>query len=62
MANCNEYVIKLLQLLFQKSGKYLENIGFTELNTESGILLEILELIKNYCVRVQVFNLKIFRI
>jgi len=58
MENRDEYDIKLLQLLFQKSGKYLENIGFQTL-VKDELKQILLELVKNYCVRVKVFDLKL---
>ncbi|GBC49812.2 hypothetical protein GLOIN_2v1774261 [Rhizophagus irregularis DAOM 181602=DAOM 197198] len=56
-----------MQLLFQKSGKYLENIGlFYSIDFKYAELKELkeksLELIKNYCKNVKHFNSDVFSI
>ncbi|PKY23810.1 hypothetical protein RhiirB3_438135 [Rhizophagus irregularis] len=60
-------IINSMQLLFQKSGKYLENIGlFYSIDFKYAELKELkeksLELIKNYCKNVKHFNSDVFSI
>jgi hypothetical protein len=51
--------IEPLQLLLQKSGDYLENIGFEpSLNNE--LKQQLFELIKNYCTKIKFFDLRGF--
>ncbi|RGB39443.1 hypothetical protein C1646_754494 [Rhizophagus diaphanus] len=53
--------IDLIQSLFQKSGKYLENIGF-KLFINDELKYKLLELIYNYCEKIKFFDLNIFNI
>src|SRR2546430_1760002 len=53
--------IELMQSLFQKSGKYLENIGFRS-NMRKESKHKLLELINNCCVKNKFLDLKIFSI
>lgn len=51
--------IQLLQLLLQKSGDYLENIGFDpSMNDE--LKQQLFELIKIYCTKIKLFDLNGF--
>ncbi|PKK64777.1 hypothetical protein RhiirC2_787037 [Rhizophagus irregularis] len=53
--------IDLIQSLFQKSGKYLENIGF-KLFINDELKHKLLVLINNYCEKIKFFDLNIFNI
>jgi hypothetical protein len=59
--NDEKLQIDLLQLLFQKSGSYLENIGFKSFINDE-FKEKILELIKNYCNRIKFLDLNVFNI
>jgi hypothetical protein len=48
--------IESIQLLLQKSGDYLENIGFRSL-TGDQIKQQLFELVKNYCTKIKFFEL-----
>ncbi|CAB5192149.1 hypothetical protein RhiirA1_536096 [Rhizophagus irregularis] len=48
------FPIESFQLLLQKSGDYLENIGFESLTNSNELLL----LIKTYCTKISIFELR----
>ncbi|PKC63801.1 hypothetical protein RhiirA1_537514 [Rhizophagus irregularis] len=48
--------IDSIQLLLQKSGDYLENIGFRSL-TGDQIKQQLFDLVKNYCTKIKFFEL-----
>ncbi|CAB5179199.1 hypothetical protein RhiirA1_448409 [Rhizophagus irregularis] len=53
--------IEPIQALFQKSGKYLENLGFKPfMNNE--LKHKLLELINTYCIGIKYFDLNVFSI
>jgi hypothetical protein len=53
--------IDLMPLLFQKSGKYLENFEFGWYIDEK-LKEKLLESIKNYCKKIKYFDLNVFNI
>jgi hypothetical protein len=53
--------IDLIKLLFQKSGEYLENIGFKPFITDD-FKENLLDLIKIYCKRIKFYDLNVFNI
>ncbi|GBB87665.1 hypothetical protein RclHR1_14130006 [Rhizophagus clarus] len=51
--------IEPLQLLLQKSGDYLENVGF-EPSLNNDLKQQLFEIIKNYCTKIKFFDLRGF--
>jgi hypothetical protein len=50
------FQIEPLKLLLQKSGNYLENIGF-ETSISNNIKLQLFKLVKIYCIKIKFINL-----
>jgi hypothetical protein len=65
MTECHDNDIKLtidlMPLLFQKSGKYLENIKFGW-SIDEELKEKLLELIKNYCKKIKYFDLNVYNV